>query len=272
MLRTLLVRRPALQRAFATAAGADASPLLAKYGAKLQAKAERDGFASVAELLRNAPKQKPAPIDGAVRPPLRPPSPQPPPLAGRAKPKSGANQPSYVKTLDDIVDLTRFEGETADRIEVIWNEFHAMQAGMVSGVMQADFYAKLKARGKEHPLFILPLPRESGVEFFLLQFSYNQIYYTPLLEYKTHLTEARPCLTLTHYDELADSKKIVLMRGETGKGGAVVRADDARLLVLMTQSFYVTGSESKRKLVEIFNKNPSDFNYQTLIDEMDKLE
>ncbi|KAJ3010625.1 UNVERIFIED_CONTAM: hypothetical protein HDU68_002050 [Siphonaria sp. JEL0065] len=292
MLRLIRNQKPASLlrssfRGFASSAN-DPLPLglanndaLTKYRAKLQARAEKEGFKTVEELLLNGSKkaEKPKPIEGAIKPKAGPLSPQPTQTTGGVAPTAtGAPRvrndglPSYVKTLDEIVDLQRFADETPERIEIIWNEFHATQAGMVSGVMQSDFYSKLKARGKENPLFILPLPRESGVEFFLLQFSFNQIYYTSLLEYKTHMTEARPCLTLTHYDDLSESKKIVMMCGEIGKEGGILRADDARLLVLMTQSFYVTGSEAKRKLVEVFNKNPSEFNYQTLIEEMDKLE
>ncbi|KAJ3287331.1 hypothetical protein HDU79_005806 [Rhizoclosmatium sp. JEL0117] len=282
--------RPFVQRNFRcnsirTLASSSSDPLplginnneaLAKYRHKLQQKAEQEGFKTVEELLlHGAAKKKPAAVQAPTNQSL---SAGAAPAPVSSKPSTAFTKqrkeglPSYVKTLDELVDLDKLNDETSDRIEFIWNEFHSTKNGMVSGVMKADFYSQLKAKGKEYPMFILPLARESGVEFFILQFAFNQIYYTSLLEYKTHLTESRPRLTLTHYDDLSESKNIVLMRGEISREGGILKADDARLLVLMTQIFYVTGSEAKKKLVETFNKNPSEFQYQALIDEMEKLE
>ncbi|KAJ3383837.1 hypothetical protein HDU80_001139 [Chytriomyces hyalinus] len=186
-----------------------------------------------------------------------------------SKPKSERNEglPSFEKPLNDIVKIELLEAETLQHIETLWNEYHATVAGMVSGVMPVSFYNALKAKGKEYPLFVLPIPRKTGVEFYFLQFAFNQIYYTSLLEYKTHLSEARPKLVLTHYDDLSESKGVVLMRGEVGREGGVLKAEDARLLVLMTQMFYVTGSDAKKRMVEEFNKNPKEFQLQALMDE-----
>ncbi|KAJ3073939.1 hypothetical protein HDU98_000241 [Podochytrium sp. JEL0797] len=278
-------------RAFATSANDplpltlnNTTPAIEKYKQKLQELSQKEGYKSVEELLvKGVKKEKPKRIPEAEaiakRHAEQVKQENEQSVASGTAPKKPANAPkrkeglpSYVKSLDEIVDLDRFAEEDSARIEMIWNEFHASKAGFVSGVMTKDFYEKLKAKGKEYPLFVLPLPRESGVEFFLLQFAFNEIYYTSLLEYKTHMSEARPLLTLTHYDDLADSKNIVLMRGESGKEGGVLKADDARLLVLLTQMFYVTGGESKKKLVEAFNKRPEEFEYQALIDAAEKLD
>ncbi|KAI8611171.1 ATP11 protein-domain-containing protein [Chytriomyces sp. MP71] len=244
----------------------------ARYRDKLEARARRDGFASVEDLIAHSkPARMPAtPLKPPVLPPSNSTRDQQTAASTTAKPMAGSaprkedGLPSFIKPLNDIVKLELLQDETPERIEIIWNEHHAAKPGMVSGVMPITFYNQLKTRGRECPL--------EGVEFYFMQHAFNQIYFTSLLEYKTHLTEARPKLVLTHYDDLAESKGVVLMRGEVGREGGVLKADDARLLVLMTQIFYVTGGESKKKLVELFNKTPKEFQYQAVIDEMEKLD
>ncbi|KAJ3090550.1 hypothetical protein HK100_007406 [Physocladia obscura] len=259
---------------------------LAKYRRKLEEKARSEGFMSVETLLAESKKKKQTQTT-----PQQPMQPQATPsiqtlLKGQqsqvqplpqtqlspSRPQStDANLPAFIKPLHQIVDIARLSNELPERIELIWNEYHSSREGLISGVMQSSFYKNFKSKGKEFPLFILPLPRESGVEFYLLQFAFNQIYYTSLLEYKTKQTEAKPRLTLTHYDDFSHSKNIVLMRGEVDTETSLLKPEDARLLVLLTQMFYATGGESKKKLVEIFNKSPQEFDYQLLISECEKL-
>ncbi|KAJ3303083.1 ATP synthase mitochondrial F1 complex assembly factor 1 [Blyttiomyces sp. JEL0837] len=179
--------------------------------------------------------------------------------------KSSSDKPR----LDQIVNLELMRKESAERIGAIWNEHHATKTGL-SGVMEAKFYNALQERARKYPLFILPLPRESGVEFFFLQITGPQIYFTPLLEYKTKLEKARAHLVLTHYDDLAEEKGIVLMNGDICLG--TLTSEEARLLVYQMQLFYVTGSERKKALLETFHGNPNGFDFQQLIDEMEKLD
>lgn len=116
--------------------------------------------------------------------------------------------------------------------------------------------------------FILPVPREEGVEFFLLQFNYHQVMFTSLLEFKTKGEEARPYLTITHFPELISSKDIVLMKGEI-TDTKLLSPVNAQYLAFALQQFYVTGGESKRKLLETFHSKPQEFDYNQVIKEME---
>ncbi|RKO85107.1 ATP11 protein-domain-containing protein, partial [Blyttiomyces helicus] len=174
-------------------------------------------------------------------------------------------------TLDQIADLDLLKRETPENVKLIWNEFHASKQ-CLSGVMEAKFYSELMARTKKFPMFILPLPRAGGYEFFLLQTAGHQTYLTPLLEYKTHRQNARPHLVLTHYTELAESKGLVLMVGELGDPTRkVLTLAEAQNLVYQMQLFYVTGSEEVRALVDTFHADPAAFDYQRVIDAIEKL-
>ncbi|KAJ2709644.1 hypothetical protein H4R19_004147 [Coemansia spiralis] len=198
--------------------------------------------------------------------------------AGQAKaqptrpPKPGKQSalPPNVKTLDQIVRLELLEGKSTDEIGEIWNGYHAGRDG-ISAVIPAATYQELTAVAKKNPLFVLPLPRSEGVEFFFLQFNYHQVHFTSLLEYKMATTSARPYLTLTHYTDLMDSKGVVLMRGEVDTTVNHVDAHNAQYLALQMQQFYVTGGPAKRQLLELFNQNPAEFDYRALVDAAAKL-
>lgn len=168
--------------------------------------------------------------------------------------------------MDKIID------KDADAIEAIWNQYHAtVKDGFVSGVMTSTFYKSLLDRAKLYPIFILPLPRHTGFEFFFMQFHGHQVYFTSLLELQSKQENARPLLVLSHYTELSESKGIVLMSGEIDTSSSLLSVREAQNLVYQLQLFYATGGAAKLNLVEKFNKKPSDFDYQELLEEIEKL-
>jgi ATP synthase F1 complex assembly factor 1 len=114
----------------------------------------------------------------------------------------------------------------------------------------------------------VPVPRDEGVEFFLLQFNYHQVMFTSLLEFKTKGEEARPYLTITHYPELISIKDIVLMKGEI-TDTKLLSIANAQYLAFVLQQFYVTGGASKIKLLETFHCKPQEFDYNDVIKEME---
>ncbi|RKP27834.1 ATP11 protein-domain-containing protein [Syncephalis pseudoplumigaleata] len=202
--------------------------------------------------------------------------------AADAKPASAAPSreegPNGVKPLDAIVKLEMLMDKDAETIGKIWNQHHASKPGRLSALVPAETYRQMARRAREFPSFILPLPREQGAEFFWLQFSGHQCYFTSLAEYKLHGEQARPYLVLTHYPELIESKQIVLMRGELGDAdgakegqSTLMTSEDARLLVYLLQDFYVTGSEAKQKLVEQFHREPATFKFEELMDAVNRL-
>ncbi|KAJ3096321.1 hypothetical protein HDU97_006022 [Phlyctochytrium planicorne] len=162
--------------------------------------------------------------------------------------------------LNKIMKVDMLANESPENITEIWNHYHSKRDGFISGVMTGDFYKKFSERAKTFPFFVLPIPRDSGYEFFFMQVAKGNLYFTPLLEYKTKQEHARPHLVLNHFDEFADSKGIVLMNGEIFS--KVLKPDDAKILVYLTQMFYVTGSARKLQLLEDFHLRPSEFDFQ----------
>jgi ATP synthase F1 complex assembly factor 1 len=62
--------------------------------------------------------------------------------------------------------------------------------------------------------FVLPLPKNGGYEFYLLQFGGESLYFTQLVKYHMYKENSPVCLTLNFYKDLEDLKDLVLIRGE----------------------------------------------------------
>ena len=88
------------------------------------------------------------------------------------------------------------------------------------------------------------------------------ILFTGLEDYKARGTQASPFLTVTHYTEFADSKDIVLIRGDvvfTSKLSDL----EAKWLMETAQSFYL--NDTRYKLVERFNKETHEFEFKDVL-------
>lgn len=101
-------------------------------------------------------------------------------------PKTSASQITSEiphKKLSDIMKIELIEDKTADEIKQIWLEYHKHK-DVIAATMTTEQYEKLMNRGKEFPIFLLPLPRNEGYEFIMLQFAANTVHLTPLLCYQ----------------------------------------------------------------------------------------
>ncbi|KAG0051805.1 hypothetical protein BGZ83_003281 [Gryganskiella cystojenkinii] len=168
-------------------------------------------------------------------------------------------------SLDKIMKLELVKDLDAEAIGKIWIQKHLGQEDTISAVVPAETYKKMLKRSKEYPLFLLPLSHGDGVEFYLLQFNFHQIIFTSLLEYKTHGTNARPYLTLTHYPELIEDKGVVLMNGSVTTDPRVLTVDQAQILTFGLQQYYVSDHPEKIELLHDFHKRPEKFSHERLI-------
>ncbi|XP_022230819.1 ATP synthase mitochondrial F1 complex assembly factor 1 [Drosophila obscura] len=183
-----------------------------------------------------------------------------------AKQEAAAELPH--KKLSDIMKLELLADQSAEALSQIWIEYHKTKDVLAATLTTAQ-YDTLMGRAKEHPIFLLPLPRSEGFEFFLLQFAANTVHFTPLLAYQVHHENAPECLTVVHYTEVQD-KGLVLMRGEYDT--KVLTAQEAQCLANELQMFYYKTDESKLKLLETFTKRPDEFKHTDLIKEVENIQ
>ncbi|XP_030370048.1 ATP synthase mitochondrial F1 complex assembly factor 1 [Scaptodrosophila lebanonensis] len=172
------------------------------------------------------------------------------------------------KKLEDVMKLELIADKSAEEISQIWLEYHKTK-DVLAATLTKSQYELLISRAKEHPIFLLPLPRSEGFEFIMLQFAANTVHFTPLLAYQVHKENAPECLTLVHYTEVED-KGIVLMRGEYDT--KVLTAQEAQCLANELQMFYYKTDESKLKLLETFTKRPDEFKHMDLIKEVENIQ
>ncbi|KAI8069907.1 ATP11 protein-domain-containing protein [Gongronella butleri] len=242
-----------------------------KYGDKLKVAAQKQGL-SVEQLkaktLEEA-KKRAKPVKAAAVKKVAPKN-SADKAAAEIKAKAQMPYESSAPTLDKVVKLELLEKEDKDTIEKIWTQFHA-DKDCITAIIPSDIYDTLYKRSQDYPMFVVPMPRETGIEFYVMQFDFHQCHFTSLLEFKTKGTEARPFFTITHFPELAKSKGIVLMKGEITDEPRMIDTQNAQFLAFAVQQFYATGSDAKFKMVEQFHKAPQEFDYQALIQEVEKV-
>ncbi|XP_049548518.1 ATP synthase mitochondrial F1 complex assembly factor 1 [Anopheles darlingi] len=172
------------------------------------------------------------------------------------------------RKLSDIMRLELVEDKSADDIKHLWLEYHKNKE-MITAVIPVDQHSLMMQRAKQHPIFILPIPRSQGYEFIMLQFAGNTIHFTPLLNYQVHKENAPECLNITFYTECTD-KGVVLMRGEYDT--KVINAQEAQCLANQVQLYYSQNNEKKLGLLETFSRQPEKFKHMDIIEELNNLQ
>eukprot|EP00038_Savillea_parva_P012309 m.203727 g.203727 ORF g.203727 m.203727 type:complete len:397 (+) comp22223_c0_seq1:36-1226(+) len=185
------------------------------------------------------------------------------------KPASGrlaADRDSSMKPLDSIVKMDKLEEADVDTIKALWSAYHATIKG-VGAVIPAEIYAKLRKRNTECPMFVVPLPRSEGIEFFFLQWRAHQAAFTSLLEWQTHGENAVPYVLLNHYTDFADSKGVVLMTADLDDNVTLM---DAQFLANEIQIYYL-GEDAEFDLVRKFNHDPQAFDHNEVLERLDTM-
>jgi len=204
------------------------------------------------------------------------------PISPKLASQSNSIEKTPVKTLSSYVDVSKLRQHTdAKEIELIWRAGHTKDS-LICAVVPSPIYHRIKSTAQEHPMFILPLPRDNGVEMHFMEFKFSEakvahLLFTSLLEYKTRGEYARPHTTVMHFEDLSDEMGIVLMRGEIDAKQRVIGLEDARTLVMHVQKLYGADAESergkaRRQLIADFSKGSAEFDVNRLMDELNRIE
>ncbi|KAK7319779.1 hypothetical protein RJT34_04504 [Clitoria ternatea] len=173
--------------------------------------------------------------------------------------------PLQPKPLDSIVDVQRLEDRYPDEIASVWDDYH-IGRGHIGASMKAKLYHLLEHRASECRYFVIPLWRGSGYTTMFVQVQTPHILFTGLEDYKARGIQAAPYFTVTFYTEFAESKDLVLIRGDivfTSK----LTDSEAKWLLDTAQSFYL--NDVRYKLVERFNRETRDFEFKDVLQALD---
>ncbi|EAT88562.1 hypothetical protein HBI56_043270 [Parastagonospora nodorum] len=287
--------------------------VLAKYKEKLERVAKEKGLNDVSELKEQYKDKieqlrKQAIVPGATGPLTPPPSPElnasqastspsakspwpspPPPPT----PRDSTAPPPGVKTLNSFLDLEKVRDLPLKEVQALWRLRHAGNPQSIHFAVPANVFRSLLQTAKQHPAFVLPVPREIPVEgaeaspeapktqqaaeLHYLQFAHPHVdtttlLFTSLAEFKLRGEFASPHTTVTFHQELADSHDVVLGQGLVIENRGV-SLDEARWLVMCMQKFYVQSEEGKGRgeLLNMFTRGDSGFQVERLIDEAEKI-
>jgi ATP synthase F1 complex assembly factor 1 len=288
--------------------------IMEKYKEKLERVAKEKGLSDISELKEQYKDKieelrKKAIVPGATGPLTPPPSPTSP-SSSQAPPNSKSPWPSPpppptpqdpaspppppgVKTLNSFLDLPKVRDLPDKEVQALWRLRHASNPQSIHFAVPASVFRSLLTTAKQHPAFVLPMPREipldaadaaqkgskthQAAELHYLQFSHPHVatttlLFTSLAEFKLRGEFASPHTTVTFHQELADSHDLVLGQGTVVENKGV-SVDEARWLVMCMQKFYVQSEEGKGRdeLLRMFTRGDSGFQVERLIDEAEKI-
>ncbi|KAK4440013.1 ATP synthase mitochondrial F1 complex assembly factor 1 [Sesamum alatum] len=170
-------------------------------------------------------------------------------------------QPLQPKPLESILDLDRAKNKSPEELADIWDDYH-LGRGHIGVSMKAKLYHMLEQRTADCRYFVIPLWKGSGYTTMFLQVQMPHMLFTGLEDYKARGTQAAPYFTATYYKEFADSKDLVLIRGDVVFTSKLSDAE-AKWLLETAQSFYL--NDVRYKLVERFNKQTREFEFKDVL-------
>ncbi|XP_072173307.1 ATP synthase mitochondrial F1 complex assembly factor 1-like [Diadema setosum] len=227
----------------------------AKYADKIKKlqSSEPEVFQSRLDMVKEAKKKTTASSTQSAKQSLSD-TPRPPQM------KPGESQGQ--KSLDSIVKTDLLRQHSVEEITQIWKDFHK-DKDYICAVIPSDTYSRMQEKAREFPMFLYPLPRAEGYEFFFAQFDNHCCYFTSVINYQAYQENAPALLTITHYPELQEEKGIVLMRGEMDT--KFVSVQDAQFFANQLQLYYATEDAARQQLLSDFNRRPADFKHMNLI-------
>ncbi|EPS60985.1 hypothetical protein M569_13813, partial [Genlisea aurea] len=169
--------------------------------------------------------------------------------------------PLKPKPLDSIIDVGRAQNKSAQELADIWDDYH-LGRGHIGTSIKAISYSLLERRTIDCRHFVLPLWKGSGYTTMFLQVEMPHMLFTGLEDYKARGTQAAPYLTTTYYREFAETKDLVLIRGDVVFASRL-SDDEAKWLLETAQTFYL--NDARYKLVERFNKRTREFEFKDVL-------
>lgn len=173
--------------------------------------------------------------------------------------------PLKPKPLGSIIDIRRAELQSPEDLADIWDDFH-LGRGHIGASMKASLYHLFKQRVADCRYFVMPLRKGSGYTTMFTQVQIPHMIFTGLEDYKARGTEATPYFTVSYYTEFAETKDLVLIRGDIVFASKLTDAE-AKWLLETTQSFYL--NDNRYKLIERFNKQTRDFEFKDVLQALD---
>ncbi|CEG35372.1 protein mitochondrial precursor [Plasmopara halstedii] len=161
------------------------------------------------------------------------------------------------RSLEQIVKLDLLENEHAPKIRSIWEEFHADKDDAVAMTLDAIEFQALVTRATAAPYFVLPVYRQEGYFNMLCQFQQSCFLVTYLEAFKENPAAAPPCIAVSLYIDLLETKKLVLLRADVIN--MLDKNESQQLLMQLLTSYQ---NDKLYEHVDKFNNKPDQFDFE----------
>lgn len=188
-------------------------------------------------------------------------------LEKREKHLDGTGRFTKDKTLGSILNIDMVQNMPGEEIGKLWMQYFSLK-DTISAVIPGVTFEVMFARAKSCPMFLYALPQKEGYEFFLGQWTGQELHFTSLINVQTMGENAPSQLIMYHYSDLQKEKEIVLMTAEMDP--KFINVHQAQCLANQVQLFYGTHRVETFRLVETFNHKPSDFKHMSVIAELEQ--
>jgi len=168
--------------------------------------------------------------------------------------------------LDELIKMELFVDKSSEEISKLWTEYWSTKE-TICAVITKDVFDSMAPRIKDCPMFLYPLPREHGYEFYLAQFTEYHCFCTSLINYQVHGGDAPWNLCFKFYPELKDTKGIVLMTSEFDASQLSIM--EVQYLAQLQQLFYGNPTDERYELMKQFNHTPDSFKYMDVVKEIE---
>jgi len=197
-------------------------------------------------------------------------------------------------TLGDIMKWELLLDESPDKIRNLWLDYHGKQwrrqgkikkgdahwsgpTNAIGAVVSLETFRAMKRKAKESPHFLYAIPRgKGGIEFVVGEWKETDIHFTMLIQYQLSYAHAREgaspdppvAFVIHHFQELAESKDVVLLRGEFDPDAFA--AIEAHVLLTQVQQYYgENATDARQRLLYQFNHQPKLFSHIHVVNQLD---
>jgi len=168
------------------------------------------------------------------------------------------------RKLSDILKTELLEDKSATEISDMWMTYHEGKENVHGIVMDGKKGRNLLSKAAQCPFFIQPVFRGEGHFMIVSQFQTPNYFLLALLEdYKMDPAAAQPLLTISVFDDLAETKDVVLLRCDIINRG--IEDDEGYKLCQSLIDDYL-----EFEGVHMFNKKPEAFNVDEFVKEKEQ--
>lgn len=149
--------------------------------------------------------------------------------------------------------------------------FHSSLESSAAVCLRREEWNTIQPRLESAPTFVYPLlrSRDQGAHSdgaFVTMFTQFQapthVLLTPLAEWQQHGSNAKPCIIVTIYTELASAKGIVLARVDIINQALLDKASAEELIKALAEMYL---QDDRFALVRTFTKEPRNFSFDDVL-------